>query len=396
MVRLQRLMADRGVAARRVCEAMIEGGRVRVNGRVVDRLPVFVNPGADTIEIDGRPLPGVERPVYVMYHKPERVLVASADEPGSDRRTVTDLVQHPSGARLFPVGRLDFDATGLVLLTNDGELANRLTHPRYGVARTYEVVLKGSIAADQIASIQKDLGKLQRRAERRRAGLGVAPDRADRADRAGGRRDGRAQPEPERADGAAPLPSLYEGGAGRASIEVARSRAEGTTLRVTLLEGRNRQLPEVLRRAGCQIRKMTRVGIGPLELRGVALGAWRELTRDELRDLKRQGGPGGKGRARAPMAPVTRPVGPPPAVTGARRSDPAGAGVPVGGGAPAPAFEPVQGAEPIVREWAPGPGEGSPGRPSRGDQGLIFRRRAPMEEDQTQTPRRPPRREARP
>jgi pseudouridine synthase len=374
-------MADRGVAARRVCESMIEAGRVRVNGRVVDRLPVFVHPGQDRVEIDGRPLPAAERAVYVMYHKPERVLVAAADEPGADRRTVNDLVQHPSGARLFPVGRLDFDATGLVLLTNDGELANRLTHPRYGVARSYEVLLKRPITPDQLAAIEKDLGKLHRRTERRRAGLSVPPDRAERrtaAPDAAGPEEG-------------PLPSIYEGGAGRASIEMGRGKNEGAVLRITLLEGRNRQLPEVLRRAGCQIRKVSRVGIGGLSLRGVALGAWRELTRDELRLLKResrgheaQGR--GAGRARAPLAPLTRPAGEPPvAARPASRPEPEPISDDRG------RFDAVEGVEPMVRDWSPGVLGASPpaGVPATGGGGLIFRRRGPMEEAEAPRPRRP-------
>jgi len=134
-VRLQRWMADAGVAARRVCEQLIEEGKVRVNGRVTKKLPVFVDPQEDRIEVSGRLIQPPARHVYIMLNKPERVLVAAADEPGLERTKVTDLVRHALAPRLFPVGRLEWDAQGLVLLTNDGAFAQRLTHPRYSVPK---------------------------------------------------------------------------------------------------------------------------------------------------------------------------------------------------------------------------------------------------------------------
>ncbi|MBM4108375.1 MAG: rRNA pseudouridine synthase [Phycisphaerae bacterium] len=282
-VRLQRVLADAGVAARRACEAMIEEGRVSVNGRRVRRLPVFVDPDRDRITVDGRPLPRRLRHLYLMVHKPERVLGSTSDEPGADRRSVVDLVHHPDSPRLFPVGRLDYESRGLVLLTNDGELANRLTHPRYGIPKAYEVVVRGAFGPEQQAGVERELGRLARRTARRRVGLSAGPA---------------PRPEPPPQSGESPRPSLLEGGAGRASVRVAKREGANTVLHITLLEGRNRQLPEILRAAGCTPRRVTRIGIGPLELRGLAVGAWRELTRDELRALRRA-----SARGEAPHAP---------------------------------------------------------------------------------------------
>lgn len=247
--RLQRVMADAGVAARRVCESMIEEGRVRVNGRIVKRLPVFVELG-DKVEVDGRPLKAEARPLYVMLHKPERTLVTAADEPGMERATVLDLVDHPAAERLFPVGRLDFDTTGLVLLTNDGELANRLTHPRYGVTKTYQVTVRGDLDHAAVQAI------------REKAHLAASRDDQEQ---------GKIRP-----GGADVAPGL----------EVMKREPGRTTLLVTLREARNRQLRDILSHLGMPVKKLTRTAIGPVQLKGLAVGRWRELTRDELKDLR--------------------------------------------------------------------------------------------------------------
>ncbi|HYD01736.1 MAG TPA: pseudouridine synthase, partial [Phycisphaerales bacterium] len=188
VVRLQRLMADSGVAARRVCERMIEEGRVEVNGEVVTRLPVFVDPFKDKITVDGRELararrrseaavraggrPEMTRLVYVMVNKPARVLTAVSDPNG--RATITELVKYPTPVRLFPVGRLEWEAQGLVLMTNDGELANRLTHPRYGVDRVFELQTKGFIEPGFVADLEKGINLKAQRAARE-AGKRASP-----------------------------------------------------------------------------------------------------------------------------------------------------------------------------------------------------------------------------
>ena len=256
-VRLQRLLADAGVAARRTCEAMIEAGRVRVNGEVVRRLPVFVDPERDRIEVDGVGIRRDIRSIYIMLHKPERVLVTTGDEPGADRPTVMQYVDHPSRERLFPVGRLDFASTGLVLLTNDGELANRLTHPRFGVTKTYQAVVRGDLddAALDAIRVKAGLAKVQGRGQERLRAL-----------RSGG--------------GEAP-PSTGELG-----LRIVKREAGRTLLEVTLREARNRELRDILAHLGMPVKKLARVAIGTLELRGLAVGQWRELTRDEVRQLR--------------------------------------------------------------------------------------------------------------
>lgn len=357
-VRLQRVLADAGVAARRTCEAMIEEGRVSVNGKRVKRLPVFVDPDRDQITVDGRPLPRRSRLIYIMVHKPERVLGSTSDEPGADRRSVVDLVRHPDSPRLFPVGRLDYESRGLVLLTNDGELANRLTHPSFGVPKSYEVVVRGAFPPEQQALVEGELGKLARRSARRRVGLSTRPEP---------RRPRETAPPSEPTEAAGPLPSVFEGGAGRASIVVAKRESTRTVLNITLLEGRNRQLPEILRSAGCAPLKITRVGIGPLGLRGLAVGGWRELTRDELRALRRAAALAEKGPAPTPARSSV------PGTAHERRVERLSE-------SPAAVREPAP--EPgAVREWvaAAGPARGGAGADSVRTP-LIIRRKRSMED----------------
>ncbi len=245
--RLQRVLADAGVGSRRACEQLIEAGEVEVNGRVVAELPAWVDPEEDRIVVQGRPVPRPERRLYVLLNKPARTLSTVADEPGADRRTVTDLVDHPGASRLFPVGRLDYDTVGLILLTNDGELANRLTHPRYGVPKTYRVVVKGLLGEEAVAELERGIYLAERK-----AGHTVGAKKTAHVE-----------------------------------IRVISQNRENTTLEMTLREGRNRQVRRMLAAVGYPVRKLERIGMGPIRLKGVARGAWRELTRDEVWALKR-------------------------------------------------------------------------------------------------------------
>jgi pseudouridine synthase len=245
--RLQRVMADAGVGSRRACETMIEQGDVTVNGHPVTTLPAWVDPEEDRIVVAGKVLPQPDRKIYVMLNKPPRTLSTAKDEPGADRRTVTELVDHPAAPRLFPVGRLDFDTVGLILLTNDGELANRLTHPRYGVPKTYRVAVKGSLDEDAIKELERGIYLAQRKAGR------------------------------------------TEGAVRTAHVEInliARER-DSSVVELTLREGRNRQVRRMLAAVGYPVKKLERIGMGPVRLKGLARGQWRELTREEIRDLKR-------------------------------------------------------------------------------------------------------------
>ncbi|MGD9691673.1 MAG: pseudouridine synthase [Phycisphaerales bacterium] len=274
--RLQRVLADAGIASRRACEALIEKGEVRVNGMVVDRLPVFVTP-EDRVEYRGVVVQqqekgggkgkGGERLVYVMVYKPGNTVSTVWDPEG--RRTVLDIVKHPSGVRLFPVGRLDYDSRGLLLMTNDGELANRLTHPRYEVHKTYRVLVKGRIEDEQVGELERGIYLAERR----------------EGETVGAKRTGRVE------------------------LRVVKRDATRTVMDITLTEGRNRQVRRMLAGVGHPVKKLVRTKIGPLELKGLALGEWRELTRDELKALKAAAKGGGAAKAaRAPSA-RTRIVG---------------------------------------------------------------------------------------
>lgn len=261
--RLQKVLAAAGVASRRDCEQMILEGRVKVNGQAVSRLPVFVTPGADHIEVDGTPVavPGsrhnasavgtaagqaAEGLVYILLNKPRGVISTTDDPEG--RPTVLDLLPHKQfrGRRIYPVGRLDADSTGLILLTNDGDLANRLTHPRYEVAKQYVVSLRGHVTPQDV--------------EKLRAGLFLARERR------GARRARMAE-----------VRILKH--------EQDRQRGDRTQLAVTLREGQNREIRRMLERLGHKVRRLERVGLGSLRLKGLARRQWRHLTPLEVREL---------------------------------------------------------------------------------------------------------------
>ncbi|MBK9188242.1 MAG: rRNA pseudouridine synthase [Phycisphaerales bacterium] len=263
-VRLQRVLAQAGVAARRACEEMIEEGRVRVNGEVVRTLPVFVDPATDEIEVDGRMLRKPERHLYLMLNKPERVLVGANDEPGMDRATIHDLVDHPLSKRLFPVGRLEYHACGLVLLTNDGELANRLSHPRYEVPKTYHLVVKGDLTPERLPLIASRLTTARRRekmASARRMG-------------------GRSGPQ----------------------LAIVKNREGKPVLELTSTQPPAKELRDLLATLGLSVKRLERVSLGPLRLTGLARGRWRELKRDELHALRKAARPTGPKAAKAKPA----------------------------------------------------------------------------------------------
>ncbi|MFA5111222.1 MAG: pseudouridine synthase, partial [Desulfobaccales bacterium] len=145
--RLQKFLSQAGVASRRASEEIIRAGRVMVNGQVVTEMGVKVDPDRDVVMVDGHPVKVTAAPVILMLHKPSGYVCTTSDPQG--RRVVTELLGRPS-VRLYPVGRLDYDATGLLLFTNDGELAYRLTHPSYHVPRTYRVTVTGEMTREAV------------------------------------------------------------------------------------------------------------------------------------------------------------------------------------------------------------------------------------------------------
>lgn len=231
-IRLNRYLASAGVCSRRAADELIQTGHVTVNGTAVTELGVRVTPGADTVRVDGVKVEP-ERKVYVLFNKPKGVLCTTAgDEP---RKRVIDYLPHVRG-RIYTVGRLDAESEGLILLTNDGEFALRMMHPRYGMPKTYAVTVKGTI--DQAA-----LGKA-------RGGVWLA-----------------------------------EGRTGGMEIRIDSRERERTRLRVTLREGRNRELRRVFARLGHDVVALKRIRIGELTLHGLQPGESRFLAQHEVRGL---------------------------------------------------------------------------------------------------------------
>ena len=265
--RLQKVLADAGVAARRECEKLIIEGAVTVNGKTIDTLPAWADPKVDRIEVFGKPLRPAEEHVYVMLFKPRGTVCTNSDPEGRPR--AIDLVNHPARARLYCVGRLDLDASGLLILTNDGEFANRLTHPRYEVTKGYEVTLDGRLDPEAIAQI-----------ERRIFAAGASGRGKDAAD----------------ADH-------------RSSLQLVKVDAEKSVVHLELCEHRNLQIKDLMLSLGHPVKKMRRTSFGPLKLKGLAVGEWRELAGREIEMLRRasRGLPtGGAEGAEKPARPAGR------------------------------------------------------------------------------------------
>jgi len=230
LVRLQKLLAQSGVASRRKCEELMLAGSVEVDGEVVTRLGTKVDPTRAVIRVDGRRLPPVSAHVYLVLNKPRGVVSTMSDPEG--RRTLSDFVaDRPE--RLFHVGRLDTDTAGLILLTNDGDFAQRVAHPSYELEKTYVAEVDG------VAS----------RATVRRLLAGVELD------------DGPVQV------GAA---------------KVVSTQGDRSLVELRIHEGRNRIVRRLLEQVGHPVRRLTRTAIGPVQLTGLRAGELRELTLDEL------------------------------------------------------------------------------------------------------------------
>ncbi len=256
--RLQKVLAEAGVGSRRACEELIEAGDVTVNGMLVDELPAWVDPARDHIRVAGRKLKFHAAPVYVMLFKPKGTVSTNAED--EERRRLIDLVNHPSGARLFPVGRLDLDSSGLILLTNDGELANKLTHPRHGVPKVYEVTVAGQLEDSDLRRLERGVFLYDRTKER----------------------GSRTQ---------------------KSKLDVIKRDRDRTLLRMELHEGRNRQIRRMMLTVGHPVKKLRRVQLGPLKLTGLQPGQWRDLTPAEVAALKRAvEKQGGKRAGKTPRA----------------------------------------------------------------------------------------------
>jgi len=233
--RLQKILARAGVGSRRACEEIIVAGRVSVDGRVVTELGSKADPLVQDIWLDGQRLRAA-RPEYWLLNKPKGVVCTNFDPAGRPRPM--DLMQPYTQSRLFPVGRLDSDSRGLLLMTNDGLLANRLTHPRYEVPKTYVAIVAGDVTKD-------DMRRLRR-------GIWLA--------------EGRTRP---------------------AQVRLVRHSRQRSMLEVTLREGRNRQARRMLARLSHNVRDLIRIRMGRLTLSGVGVGRARRLMPEEVEYLKK-------------------------------------------------------------------------------------------------------------
>ena len=239
-IRLQKWLSQSGIASRRKAEELLLAGAVAVNGEIVTELGAKADTRCDKVTVNGQPCELISAKIYIALHKPEGV-ISTVTDPHS-RRTVMDLV--PAGIPCYPVGRLDYDTSGLILLTNDGELTQRLTHPKHGVAKTYIATVKGIPTREALASF--------------RGGLMIEGQQTARC-------EVEIVPQPQ----------------GK------RAKKEPTArLRIKLFEGRNRQVRKMCEAIGHEVVALKRVEVGPVKLGSLERGAWRHLTPPEKRALQ--------------------------------------------------------------------------------------------------------------
>ncbi len=237
MVRLQKYLAGCGVASRRKSEDIIRSGRVSVNGEVVREMGVQIDEENDVITLDGSVVKPEKKMVYVMLNKPAGFVTTASDEKG--RQTVMDLVADIP-VRIYPVGRLDYDTEGLLLMTNDGDLTYKITHPKNNVEKTYVAEVAGNMNMATITSL--------------RNGVYI--------------------------DGVKTSP---------AKVEVLGATQLGTKMEITIHEGRNRQVRRMFEAVGCKVKRLKRTKEAGLNLGHVPLGRWRKLTESEVNMLKKIG-----------------------------------------------------------------------------------------------------------
>ena len=236
-MRLQKFIAECGIASRRNAEKIIESGRVTVNGELVDYMGCVIDPQQDVVEIDGRVIEPENKKYYIVLNKPKNYVTTVSDDLG--RPTVMQLVSDIN-ARIYPVGRLDFDTTGLLIMTNDGEFANILTHPRHVVNKTY------------IARIDKPLDENQ--LDRLRNGIDL--------------------------DGVMTSP---------AKAENIKRPQKGFEVKITIHEGKNRQVRRMLDAVGANVMSLKRISVGSLTLGNLPEGKWRKLSDAEINKLRGKG-----------------------------------------------------------------------------------------------------------
>jgi 23S rRNA pseudouridine2605 synthase len=231
--RLQKILASAGIDSRRKCEELILEGAVEVNNKVVDTLPAFADQDKDIIKVNGRKIHFGQK-VYFLLNKPKGVICTNSDPEG--RRKAIDLV--PNDKRVFCVGRLDAETTGIIILTNDNELANKLTHPKFGLSKTYVAGIKGEISAAQVEKLKKGVW-------------------------------------------------LAEGKTGKAAVKVMRRGHLESIIEISIKQGLNRQVRRTLAGVGLPVKSLRRTKIGRITDRGLGIGQFRKLTNSEITYLRK-------------------------------------------------------------------------------------------------------------
>ncbi|MFR6291836.1 MAG: pseudouridine synthase [Peptococcaceae bacterium] len=231
--RLQKYLASAGVASRRASETMIQEGRVAVNGKVIRELGTKIVPGKDQVTVDGKPVQPEEKLVYLLMNKPAGYITTAKDT--HNRPTVLDLVADVP-YRVFPVGRLDYETEGLLLLTNDGEFAYRMTHPKFKMMKTYVAVVQGVLTPERLDMLQNGV-------------------------------------------------QLEDGKTGPAKVRILRKENHKTVVEISIHEGKNRQVRRMFKAVKNPVLELKRISVGTLTLKGVNLGEYRYLNDDELKKV---------------------------------------------------------------------------------------------------------------
>jgi pseudouridine synthase len=246
--RIQKLLANAGVDSRRAVEEMIRQRRVSVNGRIVSDLPILIDPSTDKVEVDGEHIKLAQSRttprIYILLNKPKNVYTTNVAQ-GEQTRAI-DLLPPNLPGRVYPVGRLDADSKGLLLLTNDGELTHRLTHPRFGVSKTYRAVVDGLVEPRTLQVLSK--------------GIWLPGSAGSR--------------------GSKTSPTL---------IKIVNRSQNATVLDITIRDVANRQIRQMLTKVGHKLRDLTRIRMGTLTLHGLSPGQFRHLTSREINELRNLG-----------------------------------------------------------------------------------------------------------
>lgn len=244
--RLQKYLANNGIAARRKCEEYILAGRVKVNGQVVTKLGTKINPDTDIVEFDGRKVEKVEKHVYILLNKPIGYVTTVKDQ--FDRPTVLDLVDVKE--KILPVGRLDMYTSGALILTNDGELINKVTHPKNEIEKTYTVTVKGIVNNEDVQQLQD--------------GVRIEDNKTDLNNN---------------------QKSYYITGKAKVKILKTDEEKQISRIQITIHEGKNREVRKMCEALGKKVLALHRRKIANLDVKNLEIGKWRYLTKKEVDEL---------------------------------------------------------------------------------------------------------------